>query len=62
MLSDESFARPGDYVLFRALKDITVGTSACPSDIDACNSWNPTDIFVRTYDGKKNLKNLWHLE
>jgi len=56
VLSDESFARPGDYVLFRALKDITVGTSACPSDIDACNSWNPTDIFVRTYDGKKEFK------
>ena len=56
VLSDESYARPGDYVLFRALKDLTVGTSACPSDIDACNSWNPTDIFVRTYDGKKEFK------
>ena len=53
VLSDESFARPGDYVTFRALKDLTCGTTACPSDIDACNSWNPTDIFVRTYD-KKN--------
>ncbi len=56
VLSDESFARPGDYVLFRALKNLTVGTSACPSDIDACNSWNPTNIFVRTYDGKKEFK------
>ena len=56
VLSDESFARPGDYVLFKALKDITCGTSACPSDIDACNSWNPTDIFVRTYDSKKEFK------
>ena len=56
VLSDESFARPGDYVMFRALKNLTIGTSACPSDIDACNSWNPTDIFVRTYDGKKEFK------
>ena len=53
VLSDESFARPGDYVIFRALKDLTCGTTACPSDIDSCNGWNPTDIFVRTYD-KKN--------
>jgi len=55
VLSDESFARPGDYVLIRALKDITCGTSACPSDIDPCNSWNPTNIFVRTYDNKKEF-------
>ena len=55
MLSDESFARPGDYVIFKALKDLTCGTTACPSDIDACNSWNPTDIFVRTYDKNKEF-------
>jgi len=55
VLSDESFARPGDYVIFKALKDLTCGTTACPSDIDACNSWNPTDIFVRTYDKKKEF-------
>ena len=55
LLSDESFARPGDYVIMRALKDLTCGTSACPSDIDPCNSWNPTDIFVRTYDKKKEF-------
>ena len=55
VLSDESYARPGDYVTFRALKDLTCGTTACPSDIDACNSWNPTDIFVRTYDKNKEF-------
>ncbi len=55
VISDESFARPGDYVIFRALKDLTIGTTACPSDIDPCNSWNPTDIFVRTYDKKKEF-------
>ena len=62
VISDESFARPGDYVMFRALKDLTIGTTACPSDIDACNSWNPTDIFVRTYDKKKNFQNHLLLE
>ena len=55
VLSDESFARPGDYVILRALKDLTCGTSACPSDIDPCNSWNPTDIFVRTYEKKREF-------
>ncbi len=55
VVSDESYARPGDYVMFKALKDLTIGTTACPSDIDACNSWNPTDIFVRTYDNKKRF-------
>ena len=55
VLSDESFARPGDYVIMKALKNLTCGTSACPSDIAPCNSWNPTDIFVRTYDKNKEF-------
>ena len=55
IMGDESYARPGDYVLLRALKDLTCGTTACPSDIDNCNGWNPTDIFVRTYDKKKEF-------
>merc|ERR1711965_868799 len=55
VLSDESFARPGDYVIFKALKDLTCGTTACPSDIDSCNGWNPTDIFVRTYNKNKEF-------
>ena len=50
-----SFARPGDYVIVKALKDLTCGASACPSDIDPCNSWDPTDIFVRTYDKNKEF-------
>ena len=55
IMGDESYARPGDYVLLRALKDLTCGTTACPSDIDNCNGWNPTEIFVRTYDKKKEF-------
>ena len=46
---DEPWSRPGDYVLFRALKDLTCISSACPCDVDGANGWNPTDIFVRTY-------------
>ena len=46
---DEPWSRPGDYVLFRASKDLVCASSACPCDVDPANGWNPTDIFVRTY-------------
>ncbi len=52
---DEPWSRPGDYVLFRALKDLTCVSSACPCDIDAANGWNPTDIFVRIYPKEKKI-------
>ncbi len=51
---DESWSRPGDYVLMRATTDLVCASSGCPSDIDACNGWNPTDIHVRVYP-EKNL-------
>jgi aminomethyltransferase len=50
---DEPWSRPGDYVLFRATKDLICASSACPCDVDAANGWNPTDIFVRTYPKEK---------
>jgi len=46
---DEPWSRPGDYVLFRATKDLICASSACPCDVDPANGWNPTDIFVRIY-------------
>jgi aminomethyltransferase len=49
LVSDESWSRPGDYVLMRALTDLICVTSACPDDTTAGNGWNPTDIHVRTY-------------
>ncbi len=50
---DEPYSRAGDYVLFRALRDLTCISSACPCDVDPANGWNPTDIFVRTYPKEK---------
>ena len=50
---DEPWSRPGDYVLFRATKDLICASSACPCDVDPANGWNPTDIFVRTYPKEK---------
>ena len=52
IFSDMPWSRPGDYVLFQAQKDLVCVSSACPSDIDAANDWNPTDIYVRTYSEK----------
>lgn len=46
---DESWSRPGDYVLLRALTDLVCASSACPDDITPANGWNPTDIHVRVY-------------
>lgn len=56
--SDEPWSRPGDYVLMRALTDLVCVTTACPSDIDPANGWNPTDIQVRTY-GDDNRFSHW---
>ncbi len=47
--SDESWSRPGDYVLMQALTDLTCVSTACPDDIDPINGWNPTEIHIRIY-------------
>ncbi|MGI9332760.1 MAG: DUF1989 domain-containing protein, partial [Gammaproteobacteria bacterium] len=54
--SDEPWSRPGDYVLMRALTDLICLSTACPSDINPANGWNPTDIQVRVYDAKEDFK------
>ena len=53
---DDPWSRPGDYVLLRALTDLVCVSSACPSDIDASNGWNPTDIQVRVYDAAEDFQ------
>ena len=55
VIFDESWSRPGDYVLMRALTDLVCVSSACPDDIDPGNGWNPTDIHVRTYSDKQKF-------
>ncbi|MDA7847017.1 aminomethyltransferase family protein [Amylibacter sp.] len=56
MYSDEPWSRPGDYVLLRALTDLVCVSSACPDDTSPANGWNPTDIHIRTYDGKEKFQ------
>jgi aminomethyltransferase len=55
VIFDESWSRPGDYVLMRALTDLVCVSSACPDDIDPGNGWDPTDIHVRTYSDKQKF-------
>lgn len=54
--SDEPWSRPGDYVLLRALSDLVCGASACPSDIDASNGWQLSEIQVRVYPANTPFK------
>ena len=49
ILTEESYSRPGDHVVMRALTDLVCVSTACPDDIDPINGWNPTDIHVRVY-------------
>ena len=55
IFSDMPWSRPGDYVLFQAQKDLVCVSSACPSDIEPANDWNPTDIYVRVYSEKNRF-------
>jgi len=50
---NESWSRPGDYVLLSALTDLVCVSSACPDDVDAANAWNPTEIHIRVYPKTK---------
>lgn len=54
--SDEPWSRPGDYVLMRALTDLVCGASSCPSDIDASNGWQLSEIQVRVYAKDASFK------
>ena len=55
IFSDMPWSRPGDYVMFQAQKDLVCVSSACPSDIEPANDWNPTDIYVRVYSEKNRF-------
>ncbi len=53
---DDPYTRPGDYLLLQALDDLVCVSTACPSDIDATNGWDPTDIQVRVYGENELFK------
>jgi aminomethyltransferase len=53
---DDPWTRPGDHLLLQALDDLVCVSTACPSDIDATNGWDPTDIQVRLYAADEMFK------
>ena len=55
IFTDEPWSRAGDFVLFKAHRDLLCASSACPDDLGPANGWNPTDILVRVYKGKKKI-------
>lgn len=55
LLTEESWSRPGDYLVLEAMQDLVCVSTACPDDIDPINGWNPTDILVRIYDQDQKI-------
>lgn len=49
VVAEESWSRPGDYVLLKAHQNLLCASSACPDDIDSANGWHPTPIHIRAY-------------
>ena len=43
-------SKAGDYVIFRALRDLIVAGSACPMDLNPTNNFKPTDIIFEVYE------------
>ena len=55
IMTEESWSRPGDYIVMEALQDLVGVSTACPDDIDPINGWNPTDILVRIYGEQERI-------
>jgi aminomethyltransferase len=56
VVAQESWSRPGDYVLLKAHQNLLCASSACPDDIDAANGWQPTPIHVRIYAANQTFE------
>lgn len=46
---DGPLTKPGDYVVFEALRDVVVVMSACPQDVLDINGKKPTDAHFEVY-------------
>lgn len=46
----EPVTKPGDYVLFRALRTVLAVGSACPQDQNPANAYKPTDVIFEVYE------------
>jgi uncharacterized protein YcgI (DUF1989 family) len=48
----ESRAKPGDYVLLRALEDAVVVVTACSVDRGVLNGGSPKELLLEVYEGR----------
>ena len=48
---EPALSKPGDYVVFRAELDCICAMSACPQDILAINSRQPTEAHFEVLEG-----------
>ena len=55
IVGGESWSRPGDYVLLRAMQDLLCASSSCADDISPTNAWNPSPIQVRIYEAERQF-------
>ena len=46
----EPITKPGDYVLFRALRTVLAAGSSCAQDQNPGNAYNPSDLALEVYD------------
>ncbi|MEM8809462.1 MAG: DUF1989 domain-containing protein, partial [Cyanobacteria bacterium P01_G01_bin.38] len=60
IVSEESWSRPGDYVLLKAHQDLLCASSACPDDIDPANGWQPTPIHIRIYAANEEANSAFN--
>lgn len=47
---NEPISKAGDYIVFKALKDLIVGVSACPMDLTPLCGWDISDILIEISD------------
>ena len=45
----ESLAKPGGYVLLKALEDLVAVVSACPQDMTSLNGGSPKELLLEVY-------------
>ena len=62
VISDESFARPGDYVMFRALKDLTIERQHVQVILMHVIHGIPRIFLLEPMTKKKNFQNHLLLE
>jgi len=52
--NEQPLSKPGDRLILAVLMDSVFALSACPQDLNPCNSFNPTPIRLRVMAGQES--------